>query len=335
MVSRFYLFVLMLTLCACSKNETSSEGANKSRPSISIELFDSLGIYTIDAPVREFEGDYFILDRSLQKVTRVNDLFSTVKHVFGINEATTDDSEVFGFDILEDRLFLRSRSGFTVFNLRTNTYVGFYRNPFQLTQQLLAGPQGWYTTRFTRTGLEVVSFAWDDDRGFHSIATIAGIPNPRNVSEIDQSGWLFVQDAHLVYLDEWSGEYYVIDSSGKKIITKGRLPFSGPMEENYEVDEDGFSFGTYKNAFSVSVSSPNTFWVLREVDWEISDSVDIDLEKESDRKRIRRRVHHFNATMEVIDSYLLEDIGNCIFYHDGKMFVNHTGGEKVYVYAMD
>jgi len=332
---RLFQFVVALAICACSTNEPSSEGTGKSLSYVSIDLFESLGIYTIDAPIREFEGDFFILDRSQQKVARVNDSFTTVKHIFDLQESTTDDSEVFGFDILGDRLFLRSLSGFTVFNLRTNTFIGFHRNPFPLTQQLLAGPKAWYTTRFSRTGLEVVSFSWDDDRGFHSISTIAGIPNPRNVSEIDQSGWLFTQGAHLVYIDDWSGEYYVIDSSTKKIIAQGRLPFSGPMEENYEVDEDGISFGTYKNAYSVSVSSPNTFWVVREVDWEISDSVDIDLEKESDRKRVRRRVHHFNATVEVIDSYLLEEIGNCIFYHDGKLFVNHTGGEKVYVYALD
>ncbi|EIM76674.1 hypothetical protein A3SI_09478 [Nitritalea halalkaliphila LW7] len=335
MIRNIVFLVLVFIISACSKNKPSSEGKAKSLTYVSIDLLESLGIYTIDAPVREFEGDYFILDRSQQKVARVDDSFAAVKCFFDLQESITDDNEVFGFDILGDRLFLRSLSGFTVFNLRTNALLGFHRNPFPLTQQLIAGAQSYYTTRFSRAGLEVVSFKWDDDQGFHSVSTIAEIPNSRNVIEIDQSGWLFAMDAYLVYLDEWSGEYYVMDSSKKKIITKGRLPFSGPIEENYEVDEDGFSFGTYKNAYSVSVSSPNTFWALREVDWEISESADIDLEKESDRKRIRRRVHHFNANMELIDSYVLAEIGNCIFYHDGKLFVNHTGSEKVYVYALD
>jgi len=328
-------FVLLLVICACTKNEISSEHTDKSLSYRIIELFDSLGIYTIDAPVREFEGDYFIFDRSQNNVARVNQQFTKVNRLYNISDANTDDSEVYGFDILGDRLFLRSPTGFTVFNLHTNTFIGFFRNPFLLNQQLLQGPNGLFTTRFTSTGLEVVSFSWDDEQGFHSISRIAEIPNSRNITKIDQSGWLLVQDSNLVYIDEWSGEYYVIDSSLKKVISKDRLPLGGPIGENYEIDEEGFSFGTFKNAFSVATTGSSTFLVLREVDWEISDSVDLNFEKESDQKRIRRRVHHFNAKMEVINSYLLEDYANCIFYHDGKMFVNHTGGEKMYIYAID
>ncbi|MGY6521341.1 MAG: hypothetical protein ACXIUD_06400 [Mongoliitalea sp.] len=79
---RLFQFVFALAICACSTNEPSSEGTGKSLSYVSIDLFESLGIYTIDAPVREFDDDYFILDRSQQKVARVNDSFTTVKHIF-------------------------------------------------------------------------------------------------------------------------------------------------------------------------------------------------------------------------------------------------------------
>ncbi|UJP65851.1 hypothetical protein [Mongoliitalea daihaiensis] len=80
MMRNIVYFVLIIS--ACSTNEPSSEGTDKSLTYVSIDLFESLGIYTIDAPVREFDEDYFILDRSQQKVARVNDSFTTVKHIF-------------------------------------------------------------------------------------------------------------------------------------------------------------------------------------------------------------------------------------------------------------
>jgi hypothetical protein len=314
------------------KERKSFEFKEKEIIVTSIDLLDQLGIYTIDAKVLNYNSDYFILDRSQNKVFRVNKDFTVSKKSFDTENSQLGDYEIFTFDIVKDRLFLKSKIGYTVFNLENDKFVSVYRNPFPLSQQFLEGKLGLYSTRFGNNGLEVIQFDWNDEHGFQKVNTIVQIPKSRNVLSIDQSGWLFFINKALVYVDEWSGEFYFIDIKKKKIIKNGRLPFSGPIDENYEFDENGVAFGTYKNAYSVSSNDESTFFVIREIDWEVSDSVEIDLDKEEDRKRIRRRVHHFNSDLEIIDSFALNDYANCIHFYDGKLFVNHSGEEKLYVY---
>lgn len=334
MIKKQIIILLLFSLFSCSRSGNFNK-LEEIKYGTSVELHDSIGIYTIDGTLREFGGDYFIIDRSQNKVVRVDSEFQKSKFSFGLEQSMSEDFEIYSFDILEDRIFIRSRSGYTVFNLRNNKFVGFFKNPFLLSQQLLKGHDNMYSTRFFDYGLEVVKFDWNDEFGFQRVSRIVQIPTERNVSEIDQSGWLFFLGDNLVYIDEWSGEYFFIDVVNKKIINQGRLPFSGPIEENYEVDDSGVAFGTFKNAYCIAMKDQKTFYVIREVDWEISDSPEIDLENEGGKKRFRKRVHLFNSQLQLIDSFSLQDYTNCIYYHDGKLFANHTGDEKIYIYEVD
>ena len=321
-------------MLSCEEKKVEFKSSELS-PVKKIDLEKSLGAYTIDQAISETSDGYLLLDRTKQSVILVDFFFSKKLQEFSLNGTIFEGAQMYGFDILGDRLFLRSSQGFAVFSLDADfRFLGEFRNPFPLSNQLYSYRNENFSIVVSENGVKVVTFLWDDSEGFKEINEFIQIPSKRPTINVDLSGWLFGLNGYLVYIDEWSGEYSVIDIDKKTIEKEGRLPLSGPIEENYEKDENNLNFGTYKNAYSISSINDSTFFVLREVDWEVSNSTEIDLTLEKDKKRIRRRLHLFNGQFEVIESYLLENYTNAICFSKGNMIASHTGDEEFYVYEI-
>lgn len=324
--------ILILLLISCQEKEIGFRSMELS-PVNKIDLEKSVGAYTIDQAISKTTDGYLLFDRTRQSVILVDFLFSGKIQEFSLDGTIIDGASLYGFDVLENRLFLRSSQGFAVFSLdKDYRLIGEFRNPFPLSNQLFYYKNQNFSTETSQNGVKVVSFLWDDIEGFKEIQELITIPAKRPTIDVDLSGWLVGVNGYLVYIDEWSGEYSVMDIENKSLIREGRLPLSGPLQENFETDENNLNFGTYLNAYSITSKDDSSFFILREVDWEISNSTEIDLSLEKDKKRIRRRLHLFNDRFEIIESYLLENYANCIFYHDGKLIVNHTGDEELYLY---
>jgi hypothetical protein len=327
-----YIYIILAyILCFCTSK-------SKDYPSIDlnainrIDMQKSFGGFTIDQAINVYDSYFLLFDRIQQRVLKVDQSFGYVEESFDLKNTILENSDFYGFDIIGNRLFLRASSSFVVFNLDNNKYIGTFKNPFPFSNQLFEFNKHNYSTVLFKSDITVVRYLWNDIDGFIDIEEVVKIPSKRPTIDVDLSGWLLRVGNNMGYVDDWSGEYSVIDIEKKSIVNEGRLPLGGPIEENYESDESNLNFGTYKNAYSITQRDDNSFFILREVDWEISSSNEIDLDLESDKKRIRRRIHLFDNNFSILKSYQLENYANCIFYDNNKLIGSHTGDEEFYVY---
>ncbi|GMQ25677.1 hypothetical protein Aoki45_23590 [Algoriphagus sp. oki45] len=330
----FHYLILILLLFSCEEKKLGFPSMELS-PIKKIELEKSLGAYTIDQAISRTTDGYLLFDRTSQSVILVDFLFSSKVQEFSLDGTILEGASLYGFDLLKNRLFLRSSQGFAVFSLDSDyRLIGEFKNPFPLSNQLYSYRDQNFSTEISQKGVKVVSFLWDDTEGFKKIEELFTISAKRPTIDVDLSGWLVGVNGFLVYLDEWSGEYSMMDIENKSLVKEGRLPLSGPLEENFEMDENNLNFGTFKNAYSITSKNDSAFFILREIDWEISNSTEIDLSLEKDKERIRKRLHLFNDRFEIVESFLLENYTNSIFFSDGKLYANHTGDEELYLYTI-
>jgi len=325
------LFSLFFLACKSETAEFQSKQLNILRK---IDLQQNFGGFTIDQSVNKYCDHYIIFDRANQNVLLVDLNFSKVFQEFDLKNTLLESAPLYGFDILENKLFLRTSSGFAVYNLDNNQLIGTFKNPFPLSNHLLRFKGKNFATVVSESSVTVVNFLWDDEKGFVDIKEVVAVPTKRLTIDVDLSGWLFGLKNSLAYIDDWSGEYTLLDIDRKEIIKQGRLPLGGPLEENYEIDESNIYSGNYKNAYSLTQLDDSSFFILREVDWEISTATEIDLSLESDKMRIRKRVHLFDQDFEIIRSFQLENFATSIFYDNGKLIANHSGDEEFYVYEI-
>lgn len=326
-MNKFLYFAILLLLFSCNNNHENS--VSKHVPKIassSIISTDSLmpDSYNFNIVPILHNKHYVYFDGTVGSLIflKENRKFENSIKLLG-NELGLVN-EMFKHHVANDYFFGLASKEFIVADLTEQKKVGIFPHSFVLAQSIVAFKNGYLISHVMEEewNVAISYFEFDEELGLINVQQKAIIPFAEDTSFTDISGNLAVMNNTVIYVKEWVGEAFAFDEKFELKHNK-QLDFSGNLKLNTR-DEDGDIMYNYLQASDISVTPYSLLAVMREIDFEETD--DIDLGK-VDKSRYRKRIHFFDESLSYQGGLKLDYFATKIHFSGNKLLTLNYANE--------
>lgn len=328
------LFSLFTLFVNCSRENSKGDELFKITNTTIISTERLLpNSYQFSCVPRLYKNHWYYLDKSVGAVIKLDEKFNFTKSVQIIGPAPTQLKKVFGgISIAGDFLFIFGNYRLLVYDLAREELVGVFKDPFQLGQQIISLDNEFLIGHVLESKEYVISkFRVNADKGIVDIENVASINFPKDVVITEKSGWLAHINDRIIFIQDCFGEAYSFDDKTFALEKKIQLPYSGSPALNISY-EDGTRLSNFFQAYSVAIAPNNQLAVMREIDFEKSNFVDLtNLSEEV----VRKKIHFLDEDLTLRGSLKVNYFSTEIAFGESSLITLNYEDEVVIRYELD
>jgi hypothetical protein len=322
----------MLLGCERSAETTSSSYFPKIKKSRKISTDGFIpNSYQFNSVPRYYKKNYHYLDRSNSSLIILSESFDFFKSIPLRGEGPNLMNVLHETSTATNLFFAFGNQSCIVVDLESNEKYGPFRHEFILPQSVAKFRDGFLLGNVSETkGFRLSYFEFDKDAGLINIEKKVSIPFDEGVSPVDMSGHVEVFDNSIVFVKDWSGEAYSYDYDFK-LKKQKQLDFSGNLELNINRDEGELLYEFYQ-AYSTTKTPNNLLAVMREVDFQENDNLDLN---DVDEELVRKRIHFFDEELNYKGGLKLDFFSTDIHFQANKLHTLNYKSEAIIEYELE
>jgi hypothetical protein len=229
--------------------------------------------------------------------------------------------------------FAFGSKGCVVVNLETKKKYDVFKHELILAQSVAKFKDGFLIGNVSTTNeFQLSYFEFDEEKGLINFEPKVSIPFDEGTDIGDMSGHIAVFENSIVFVKDWIGEAYSYDYNFN-LKKRKQLDFSGYLELNINRDDDNDEF-TYRffQAYSIAKTPNNLLAVMREIDFEDNDLLDLNNVTE---EFFRKKIHFFDEGLNYKGGLKLDYFSTDIHFQGNKLLTLNYQDEPVIEYELD
>ena len=287
--------------------------------------------YVFDQVPQAFGNGYVYLDKSVGSIIFLSADFSFSHSQLVQGNGPNLLNTVYSLSIVENQIFVLANDKIGIFDQDSNQF-NVTDWPFRLDDWVSKWNGAYIVGHVLPDSNEyyISTFQIDSMAKVSNVQHKIQIPFPTEIDYLEYTGYCLPFNDYIIFVKDWHGEIFKINAQ-YELVENRKLPYSGPEHLLFEAFE-GEKMSQFFQAYS-AIKLGDNFAVLRELDFEEGQ---IDNLSEVNEKYLRKKIHVFNAELDLIKSIRIPEHATHISY-DYKnqfLFTLHGSDEKVFYYHL-